>query len=68
MDGIRGRSSGQQAPLGSEGTLKKTLYEIVSMMITKEKDGSYAASRKIEDWILWRGRPPLKWKRRLHTQ
>jgi hypothetical protein len=36
-DGIGGCSSGQRAPLGSRGTLKKTLYEIVSMMTAKQK-------------------------------
>jgi hypothetical protein len=59
--GIRGWSSGQRPHLGGETlytTIKKTLYEINSMKIVKQK----AASPKIEDWALWRGRPPQKWK------
>jgi hypothetical protein len=34
-------------------------------MIAKQIDGSYVASRKIKDWTLWRGRPPLKQKKNL---
>jgi hypothetical protein len=37
MDGIGGWSSGQRSHLGSGGNLKKTLYEIVSMKIAKQK-------------------------------
>jgi hypothetical protein len=43
-NGIRGWSSGQQSPLGSGGSLKKTLYEIVGMRMVKQKAGSYIVS------------------------
>jgi hypothetical protein len=33
---------------------------INSVKIVKQKAGSYAASRKIKDCALWRGRPPPK--------
>jgi hypothetical protein len=31
-------------------TLKKTLYETVSVRVAKQKPGSYVASRTIRDW------------------
>jgi hypothetical protein len=46
---IGGRSAGQPSLLGSGGTLKKALYEIVSVKIAKQKAGSSAASQKIKD-------------------
>jgi hypothetical protein len=46
-------------------TLKKNLYEIISMKVTKQKAGSYAASQIIKDWALWRGRVPPKWLKSL---
>jgi hypothetical protein len=36
------------------------------MKIAKKKAGSYAASRKIKDWALLRGRPPLIWGKIVH--
>jgi hypothetical protein len=42
-------------------TYRKT---IDSVKITKEKAGSHAASQKIKDWTLWRGRPPPKRKKK----
>jgi hypothetical protein len=39
----------------SSWTYRKT---IDSVKIAKQKPGSYAASRKIKDWTLWKGRPP----------
>jgi hypothetical protein len=50
----------------SSWTYRKT---IDSVKITKQKAGSYAASRKIKDWTLWRGRPLQNEKKKdtLHT-
>jgi hypothetical protein len=45
----------------SKSTYRKT---IDSAKIAKRKAGSYAASRKIKDWALWRGRPPLQTKKK----
>jgi hypothetical protein len=39
----------------SSWTYRKTTD---SMKFAKQKAGSYAASRKIKDWTLWRVRPP----------
>jgi hypothetical protein len=44
-NGIGGWNSGQRSPLGNGVTLKKTLYEIVRVEISKQKVGSYAVSR-----------------------
>jgi hypothetical protein len=46
-------------------TYRKT---IDSVNIEKEKAGSYAASRKNEDWTLWRGRPPPKRKKKRRVE
>jgi hypothetical protein len=67
-DGIGGWSSGQRSPLGSGGTLKKTLYEFVSMKVAKQIARTSAGLWTIKDWTLWRGQPPLKQKKRPHTE
>jgi hypothetical protein len=59
-NGIRNRDFEEQLHLGSEGTIKKDLFEIVSVKIAKQTAGSCEASRKIKDWALRKGRPPPK--------
>jgi hypothetical protein len=41
---------------------------IDSVKIAKQKARSYATSWRIKDWTLWRGRPPPKQKKKLHTE
>jgi hypothetical protein len=57
-NGIGEWSSGQRSPLGSEGTLKKTLCEIVRGKITKQVVGISSGLQRMVDWTLWRGWPP----------
>jgi hypothetical protein len=47
----------------NEKTYRKTTD---SVKIAKRKAESYAASRKIKDWTLWRGHPPCKPKKKNH--
>jgi hypothetical protein len=49
----------------SSWTYRKTIDRV---KIAKQKAGCYAASRKIKDWTLWRGRPPLKRKKKETAQ
>jgi hypothetical protein len=62
MDGIGGWSSEQRSPLGSRGTLKKTLYEISRSKIAKQMLETSIRMWKMRNWTLWRGRPPPKRK------
>jgi hypothetical protein len=64
-NGIEGWSSGHQAHLGRAGTLKMILYAIFRRKIVK---GTSSWLWKIRKWILWRGRPPSKRKKRSHTK
>jgi hypothetical protein len=57
--GIRG-CAGQRSHLESGGTFKKALYEICRRKKVKQIAGSYVTTRKIKNWTLWRGQPPLK--------
>jgi hypothetical protein len=38
---------------------------MVSAKIAKPNAGSFARMRKNKEWILWRGRPPPKQKKKL---
>jgi hypothetical protein len=62
-DGIQKWSTGERALLGSEGTLRKILYEIYSPKNTKQIPKAPGRTPRIMEWTLWRGRPPPKWKK-----
>jgi hypothetical protein len=64
-DDIGGWSSRQQAPLGSEGKLKKTLHEISRSEIAKQMFETSIRMRNMRNWTLWRGRLPPKRKKNL---
>jgi hypothetical protein len=49
----------------SSWTYRKTIDR---MKIAKQKAGSFATSRKIEDWTLWRNRPTSKQKEKRKTK
>jgi hypothetical protein len=53
-NGIGAWTSGQQLLLGSRGAQKEARYELVSV------DIATAMMWSIQDWTLWRGRPPPK--------
>jgi hypothetical protein len=59
------KDPGDRLPLcpRNERIFSWTYREIDSVKITKQKSGSYAASRKIKDWTLWRGRSLPKQKK-----
>jgi hypothetical protein len=62
-DGIRKWNPGERALLGSEGTLRKILYEIYGPKNTKRMPKATSRTRRIADWTLWKGRPPPKRKK-----
>jgi hypothetical protein len=50
---------------GKQRKLKKPLYEISGSKIMKQMLGTSIRMRKMRNWTLWRGRPPLKRKKNL---
>jgi hypothetical protein len=66
-NGIGGWHSGKRSHQGSRGTLKKTLYEIFRGNIKKQVVGTSSGLRRMMDLTFWRGRPPQKRKKKLHT-
>jgi hypothetical protein len=40
-------------------------YEIDGRKIAKQIAGSSVGLRQDKDWTLWRGQPPLKWKKKI---
>jgi hypothetical protein len=76
-NGIGECKSGHRSPLGSRGTRKTAICEIVSMKITQQVAEIFRKTRKLEmakriaswlrkirKWTLWRGRRPPKRKKR----
>jgi hypothetical protein len=61
-------SSGQQTHVGSAVRLKKILYAIFRREVAKQVVGTSSGLRKIRKWILWRGRPPPKRKKKRQIQ
>jgi hypothetical protein len=59
-NGIEVGKSGQQLLLGSGGMRMESIYEMVSVDITKQNSRSSARIWNIMDWTLWKGSPPLK--------
>jgi hypothetical protein len=62
-DGTWKWNPGERALLGSEGTLRKILYEIYGPKNTKRMPNASSRTRRIADWTSWRGRPPPKRKK-----
>jgi hypothetical protein len=67
-NGIRGRSRRQQLRLESTGNVNETFKETLGLEIAKKISGSSARIRKICVRTLWRGRPPPKRNKKLHTE
>jgi hypothetical protein len=76
-NGIGECKSGHRSPLGSRGTQKTAICEIVSMKIAQQVAEIFRKTRKLEmanqtpswlrkirKWTLWRGWPPPKCKKR----
>jgi hypothetical protein len=66
--GIKDRGAGRQLRLRKERTSGRIFRRIVELEIEKRTVGSSTGLRKVNDWILWRGGPPPKRKRRLLTE
>jgi hypothetical protein len=64
--GIRNRRLRQQ--LRSKREFTKIYRKTTGLEITKQIAKSAVGLRKIRNCTLWRGRPPLKWKKRPHTE
>jgi hypothetical protein len=63
-DGIRKWSLGERALRGSGETLREILYEIYGPKNTKQIPMASSRTRRIMNWTLWKGRPPLKRKKK----
>jgi hypothetical protein len=63
---LEGWSSGQKSHLGSGGTPKKILYEILRGEIAKQIAGNSSGLRRMMDWTLWTGRHTRKRKKKQH--
>jgi hypothetical protein len=63
-NGIRDRGLRQQQCLGSKRKFNKT----TELETVKQIVRTYIRLRKMMDWTLWRGWPPLKLKKGLHTE
>jgi hypothetical protein len=68
MNTIEGWSAGQRSRLGSGETPSKNPYNIFGGKITKQVVGTSSGLRRIRKRTLWRGRPPPKRKKKLHTE
>jgi hypothetical protein len=60
INAIEGWSPGERAFLGSGGTRKKDIYEILREKIPKHVVETYSGLQQMRNLILWRGRPPPK--------
>jgi hypothetical protein len=64
-NGTRNRDLKEQLCLGSKGkNVTETFRETLRMEITKRIAGASVRIRKMSVRTLWRGRPPLKQKKR----
>jgi hypothetical protein len=59
---IGGWRSGELSPLGRRGPTYKILKMTLERKIAKQIAESPVGLQNIENWTLWRGRPPLKRK------
>jgi hypothetical protein len=66
--GVRGWSSGQLSHMGIRVPAYKTLQKTFRLQIVKQTKAVSSGLRRIRKWILWRGRPPPKCKKKLHTE
>jgi hypothetical protein len=67
-NGIEGWSPGDRARLGSGGTRKKDIYEILREKIPKYVVETSSELQQMRNWTLWRGRPPPKRKKEPRTE
>jgi hypothetical protein len=67
ISGIRNQDLKKQLHLRKERTSGRIFRKVIGLEIVKRTFGSSVRVRKMNDWTLWRGQLPLKWKERLHT-
>jgi hypothetical protein len=65
---IRNRDFKEQLCPGRERISGGIYSNALVLETVKRVAGSSVRIRKMRDWTLWRGQPPPKWKKRLHTQ
>jgi hypothetical protein len=71
MSGKTGRmnqGSRQEPRLGNRTTLGRIIRKATELETAKQMVRTSIRLQKMRDWTLWRGRPPLKRKRRWHTE
>jgi hypothetical protein len=65
---IRNRGFKEQLHLGSKKVSGRIFRKMIRLGITKQIARSSVRMRKMRDWTLWRGLPPPKGKKRLHSE
>jgi hypothetical protein len=66
-NGTRNRDFKGQLRLGSERKTSGINRKTIRGKIAKQVVGTSGGLRRMMDWTLWRGRPPPKRKKKLHT-
>jgi hypothetical protein len=64
--GVKDPSTRLQMRLKNEKTAGKIFEKTFRLQITKREDGSSVGLLKVRNWMLWRGQPPPKRKKKLH--
>jgi hypothetical protein len=65
---IGGRSGRQQRRLESMGNSIEVFGKAIGLQFRKRAARSSVMLRNTKNWTLWRGQPPPKRKKRLHTE
>jgi hypothetical protein len=67
-NGTRNQDFKEQLWLGSKRTTSEFDRKAFGLEFVKQATGMSSGLQKMRNWTLWRGRPPLKQKKRLHTE
>jgi hypothetical protein len=67
-NGIRDQDLKEQLCLRKERISGGIFRKTVELEVAKQIVRTFVILRKMSDWALWRGQPPPKPKKRLHTE